>query len=339
LGQVLVSPGVFWRRNRDDFDINISGDWFSNAHQSDTAGTSVRARFDSVLGTTALGGEIVRDTLESSNLGDHDRNRQGLFFEQKFSPVEKVTLGAGASAMKYTDWGWKYWPGADIQIDLAANTTGYASAAKSFRVPTYTEMYYNNAANKGDPELKPENAWTCEIGVRRMKSGLGSSASLFYRDAQNLIDWTRKTGETTWKAGNISQSKVRGAELALEFYPGILFDMAHNMILNLSYTFIDADFDAGQFESRYVLDQLGHQVNGAIRVNWSAAWSQTLKARYEKRMVSDSHVAVDTRLAFRRNDWELFCDITNITDSDYVDNGFAPAPGRWIIAGVSVDFL
>ncbi|UCD87034.1 MAG: TonB-dependent receptor, partial [Desulfobacterales bacterium] len=104
-GGLEVTPKVFWRRHNDDFKIEIGGDWFQNEHQTDAYGVQVDSLFRSELGTTAVGGEVAFETLESSNLGDHDRERSGVFFEHRVYPVERFTLGFGVSAMKYSDWG------------------------------------------------------------------------------------------------------------------------------------------------------------------------------------------------------------------------------------------
>jgi len=329
-----IMPRVFWRRHDDDFKIEIGGLWYRNKHRTDSYGVQIGTRYESTIGITAVGGEITVEDLESDNLGDHDRQRHGIFLEHKFYPDDRVTLGLGASAMNYSDWGWEYWPGADINIKLAAGFNCFASLAKSFRVPTYTELYYNTPANQGNRDLKPERAWTWEAGIRRLGRGFETNASLFFRDSENVIDWSRESGQEVWKVRNIAESKTRGFELGCDFFPAAFFDTPFNMVINLSYMYLDTDRDTGAFESKYVLDHLRHQLKGFVNINWLDNLTQMITARYEKRINTDSYGVFDSRLIYKWDQYELFLDITNIFDESYVGGGFSPAAGRWIICGI-----
>ena len=40
-----------------------------------------------------------------------------------------------------------------------------ASISRAFRVPSYTELYYEDPANIGNPNLRPERAWNYEGGI------------------------------------------------------------------------------------------------------------------------------------------------------------------------------
>lgn len=339
MADLEVMPRVFWRRHKDDFKIEIRGDWNRNEHRTDAYGVELGSRLKSQLGTTALGGEIAFEDVVSSNLGDHDRNRTGVFIEHKFCPVEWLTLGLGISAMHYSDWGWEYWPGAELNVELTDGVNWFASSGRSFRIPTYTELYYDTPANQGNPDLKPEDAWTYETGVRWRKKGLGANCSLFLHNAKDVIDWTRASdydpqNPPPWKAQNIAESTTKGFELGLDFYPEALFGNTLISAANISYTYLDSDWDTGGLESKYVLDHLRHQILGSIELDWFDSLTQAVIARYEKRMVGDSHFVLDTRLAYEWQNYELFLEVTNLFDEEYVESGFAPMPGRWIIGGV-----
>jgi len=332
-----VMPRVFWRRHNDDFKIEIKDNWDRNQHRSDAYGVELCSRFKSALGTTAVGGEITLEDLKSSNLGDHDRRRTGVFFEQKFYPAEWFTFGLGASAMNYSDWGWEYWPGAESNVEFMDGFNWFASLGRSFRIPTYTELYYDTLANQGNPHLKPERAWTYETGIRRREKGLGANFSLFFRDAEDVIDWSRAPDQDTWKARNIAESTTQGFELGFDFYPGAFFKTTFVSSVNIAYTYLDSDWDTGEFDSKYVLDHLRHQLHGSVILDWFDGLTHAVKARYEERVVGDSHVVVDTRLAYKWHKYEVFLEVTNLFDEQYVESGFAPMPGRWIMGGVKLN--
>ena len=335
---VEIIPRAFWRRHEDDFRIEIGGTWYQNSHTTDSYGLQVGSRYESTLGTLAVGGEIAVEDLQSTNLGDHDRQRHGIFLEHRLRPTDGIVVGIGASAMNYSDWDWEYWPGADMSIRLPAGFRLFASAARSFRAPTYTELYYDTPANRGNPDLVPERAWTYETGLRRFQGRMRANLSLFYRDAEDVIDWSRASTEEPWKVRNIASIRTRGFEAGIEFSPSLDFGHAQDTILSLSYTYLDSDKSAAGLESKYVLDHLRHQLNGTLFIGWSGALSQSVQARYGERLNGDSYFVLDSRLAYQWYQYALFLDITNILDEEYVEAGFAPAAGRWIVGGIKFNF-
>ncbi len=335
-----LMPQVWWRRHDDDFKIEIDGDWYKNTHRTDTYGLQLNSQLKSALGMTALGGEMGVEDLESSNLGDHNRERHGAFFEHKLYPTEWMIFGLGTSAIHYSDWGWEYWPGAELNAELVEELHWFASVGRSFRIPTYTELYYDTPANQGNPDLKPEEAWTYETGLRWLEKYLGANVILFMRDAENIIDWVRASKEDPWQARNIAESTATGFELGLDFYPAAVLISSCVSSIHLAYTYLDSDFDTGEFESKYVLDHLRHQIHGSVILEWLDGVTQTVSARYAERVAGDSYVALDTRLAYKWHDYEAFVEVSNLFDEDYIESGFAPMPGSWVMGGVkfNLDF-
>lgn len=332
-----ATPKIFWRRHNDDFKIEIGNTWQRNEHQTDTYGAQFDSRFDSELGETAFGCEIAFEILESSNLGNHDRQRSGVFVEHRVYPIERLMVGLGASAMRYSDWGWEYWPGAEVNLKLTEGFHWFASSGKSFRIPTYTELYYDTPANQGNPALEPESAWTYETGIRWRKQGVSANCSLFLRDEEDIIDWCRATQQEPWKTRNIAENTTRGVELGLDLYLNSLFGIDFVPAANIGYTYFDSDWDSGGFESKYILDHLRHQLLGSLVLYWFDTLTQAVKFRYEERMSGDSHAVVDTRFAYKSHRYEVFVDVTNLFDERYVESGFSPMPGRWVVAGVHVN--
>lgn len=336
MGDLEVMPRVFWRRHHDDFKIQIQDDWYQNEHRTDAYGVQLSSRLTSTWGVTAVGGEIAFEDLESSNLGDHDRHRGGLSLEHKFRPTDRSTFGIGASAINYSDWGWEYWPGVEWNLTLKDGLHGFASMGRSFRVPTYTELYYDTPANQGNPDLKPERGWTYEAGLRWREKGLSGHFSLFLRDAEDVIDWIRTSDLDPWKAQNVVENRTEGFEVGFDLYPEAYLKTSLISTVRLSYTYLDSDWDTEGLESKYVLDHLRHQVHGSITLDWLDSLTQALQARWEKRMANDSHVVVDTRLTYQWHTYEVFLEVTNLFDKEYVESGFAPMPGRWIMGGLRI---
>jgi len=335
---VEVMPRIHWRHHKDEFKININGVWNLNEHRTDVFGAQVNTLIMSGLGDTSIGGEAELEDMESSSMGDHDRRRQSIFVEHRFYPSDKLSIGIGVSAVHYSSWGWEYWPGAGMSIEIKDGLTWFTSFEKSFRVPTYTELYYVTPANQGNPDLNPEKAWTGETGLRWLADGITADFSLFYRDSEDVIDWYRLSGETAWQARNIATVKTKGGEVGVTFYPRSFFSTKWLSSVGIAYTCLDSDRDIQGMESKYALDYLRHQINGSVVFTWLSSLKQVIKARYGKRMVDDTYTVVDTRLTYTLPNYELFLEATNLFNENYVESGFTPMPDRWIIGGVKFNW-
>ena len=338
LADVEVTPRIHWRHHKDEFKININGVWNVNEHRTDVLGAQVNTLIISGLGATSIGGQAELEDMESSSLGDHDRGRQSVFLEHRLYPCDRLTVGVGASAVHYTSWGWEYWPGADVSIELTDGLTWFTSFEKSFRVPTYTELYYVTPANQGNSDLKPEKTWSGETGMRWLSSGVTGDFSLFYRDSEDVIDWSRRPGETAWQAINIATVRTKGGEVGVTFYPQSFFSTKWLSSVGVAYTYLDSDRNTQGMESKYALDYLRHQINGSVVFTWLSSLKQVFKARYGKRMAGDSYTVVDTRLTYALPNYELFLEATNLFNENYVESGFTPMPDRWIIGGVKFNW-
>jgi vitamin B12 transporter len=335
---VEVTPRIHWRRHKDEFKININEMWNVNHHRTDVFGAQVNTLITSGLGATSIGGEAELEDMESFSLGDHDRGRQAVFVEHRLYPSDGLTVGLGASAVHYSSWGWECWPGADMSMELKEGLTWFMSVEESFRVPTYTELYYVTSANQGDSDLKPEKAWTGETGLRWLTRGIAADFSLFYRDLKNVIDWSRLPGETTWQAGNIATVRTKGGEAGITFYPQSFFSTKRLSSVGIAYTYLGSDRDTQGMESKYDLDYLRHQINGSVGVTWLSSLKQVVKARYGKRVAGDDYTVVDTRFTYTFSDYELFVEATNLFNENYIESGFTPMPDRWIMGGVKFNW-
>lgn len=338
MADVEVKPRIHWRHHKDEFKININGAWNVNGHRTDVLGAQVNTLIISGLGSTSIGGQAELEDMESSSLGDHDRGQQAVFLEHRFYPYDRMSIGMGASAVHYSSWGWEYWPGADMSIELRDGLSWFASFEKAFRVPTYTELYYVTPANQGNPDLKPEKTWTGETGLRWLTRGITADFSLFYRDSENVIDWSRRPGETVWQATNISTVRTKGGEAEIKFYPQSFFTVNWLLSVGIAYTYLDSDRNTQGMESKYALDYLRHQINGSVVFTWFPSMKQVIKARYGKRIAGDTYTVVDTRLTYTLSHYEFFLEATNLFNENYVESGFTPMPDCWVIGGVKFNW-
>src|SRR5439155_1263952 len=80
---------------------------------------------------------------------------------------------------------------------------------------SYTDLYYSDPANRGNPNLKPESATSYEGGVDAyFRSSLHASVTVFQRRDSNVIDYVRANANDVWQATNFDKLHFTGVEAA-----------------------------------------------------------------------------------------------------------------------------
>ena len=327
----------YWRHHKDDFVLDRARpEWFRNRHATDLYGVEATAVVSSRLGATAVGGEVAREAIRSESLGDRSRVRGGLFFEHRAKVTRRAALVPGASAYWYPGWGWAIQPGLDVGLDLGGGAGIHASVGHSFRVPTYTELYYSSPANVGNPHLEPEEAWAYEVGFRWQKQTLRGSVALFERNGRHLIDWVRAEAADPWQVRNAAETDFGGVELAIEYDPQTRQGPAKAPRIRIGYDGLRATRTTERLESKYLLDHLNHRITLDVTQGLGNGLEQAWRLRYRERSGERGHLLLDARVSWTRNHAELFLEGTNLLNTEYADIGSIRMPGRWVMAGVRV---
>ena len=335
---VPVRLTAAWRRNNDYFILRRENPaFYQNFHTSNTLSIDAQTTLYSSLGATALGAEYAADMLESTNLGNRQRSRFSVFAEHQIKPLENLTVELGATALYNSDWGWNVAPGADIGWQVTENFSLRGSVANSFRIPSYTELFYSDRVTLGNKDIKPERAWTYEIGGRWRTGSVDVQASIFRRDAVQLIDYVRNSTTALWQARNLSSATTNGADIHLSIITREALPVLER--ITSSYTYLDPYFNVEPgLQSRYALDQLRHQASLVLDLRWFGLITNQWRFRYERRLnVEQDAGFVDVRLGWSGGGFELFAEATNLFSAPAFDFAGLPLPGRWLRVGGAVN--
>jgi iron complex outermembrane receptor protein len=354
-GAPLVAR-AYWRRNMDYFVLRRENPaFYRNDHVSNTYGAELQQTLYSSLGATVLGAEFAWDTLTSSNLGQRQRKRWSVFAEHQWKPLETLTIEGGLTAQYNSDWGWNVAPGADIGWQAADNLSIRASVGQSFRVPTYTDLYYSDRANVGNPNLVPERAWTYEFGGLWSLSfdnvNLNINLTAFRRDASQVIDFIKNRDSvlSRWQAQNISSVIVNGldAHITAMFQRAQAAQTAPSPAVGveraaLSYTLLDPRFSTeASLLSKYALDQLRHHAVATVDVVWFGVVRNQWRVRYEERVGFVGNWFVDARLSWAAPvlGLDLYIECSNLLNNTPRDLDVIglPVAGRWLRTGGAVN--
>ncbi len=346
-GNFTFSPKLFWKRHEDDFILDRNRpDWYRNRHTTDMYGGELQASLTSSKTVVTVGGEIAGEEIESTNLDDHYRTRAGVFSEVSWIPIEKLSVVAGLSLYAYTDDKWTPSPGIDAGYHISNDVRVYASVGKSFRMPTFTDLYYYSPANRGNPELFPEEGWTFETGIVWQNNSVSVKPSIFLREGRDMIDyiWTEDsvwtgdsiwTVDSYWQAENVSQSTTRGFELNTGFNLIGKWEASPLASANFRYTYLDIEWYAGNRTSKYFMDHLRHQAVLDISTVEFLSITNSWRVRYQERFNSQKYAIVDVKLDWKYQGFNIYADVTNLFDREYSEIGTIPMPGRWFRMGMS----
>ena len=337
--KLFLSPKFSWRKHDDMYLLDHDRpSFYKNTHINNSYNAEIETIYHSVYGFTALSFEFGIDKIKSSNLGNHERNKTGISLEHKTNLFSILDLSVGGYLYKYDTWGWKLSPNADMGLQINQSFRLYASIGNSFRIPTFTELYYSSPAQIGNSSLKPEETLSYEAGIKFITENINSSFVFFARNGKNLIDWSKQNPQDKWTANNIADLNTKGVEVNFSFLPQTLFFNSPITKLSLGYTYIETDNSKINYISRYVLDHLKHQAIATISHDLLFDIQQSWDLKYELRYNATDYFICDTKISRQINFIELSLTINNLFDRAYTDFTNLPMPGRWIIGSLKLNF-
>src|SRR5690606_14701894 len=300
---IRVDHRSYWRRNQDDYIFNKNNPTaYRNLHTNNTVGYEVNASIDSKAGITGMGIDINHLKLTSNNLGDHNRTVASLFLEHRFELMnERLDITPGVQVNHYSDFGTNVFPGIDVGYVLTSKLKTYANWGYTYRVPSYTDLYYSDPVNEGNPDLQPEYALSYEAGLKLLNiAGLTAQVSYFVRNGNRIIDWTKENDADPWRPDNLIGVDMRGVDMNISYtFPKINF--LHR--LDVGYSFIDAEKQQDAAYSRYALENLNHQVVGSLTLKFGKQVFASYYFRYVDRASMDDYMISDLRLNWSNNSW------------------------------------
>jgi vitamin B12 transporter len=329
--------GASYRRHLDDFVLKREDpSFYRNEHTSSQAAGEVLARVDLFPGAAlAVGGEMARDLLESTNLGDRAELRGAVLGELVLGRDGPVALAVGLRNDWHEGFGSFLSPSVSGSYRLGSRLRVRGALGRSFRAPTWTERYYRDPVNVGREDLDPERAWSGEVGGDYFGgSGFRASVTLFERRATDLIDWARdvEAEETVpWETRNVEEATFQGIELDLTFFGPL------QTRWSLGGTVMSADSEeALGFRSKYALRPLLQRYLLGFRKNWDERFSVGVNAQRGKRSAEEPFHRVDLRTGYRFGSVWVYLDANNLLDAEYSDVTGATAPGRAFGVGLEL---
>ncbi|MGB1019521.1 MAG: TonB-dependent receptor plug domain-containing protein [Flavobacteriaceae bacterium] len=334
----LLRPQLYWRGGEDHYVyIRENPAIYENLHKTNKLGASLNATHHAPWGTTGLGVDIFSTAINSNNLGDRSRMVAAFFVEHRFTLAqERLTLTPGIAINRYSDFGTFSYPGLDLGWQFNSQLLLYANAGYTYRVPTYTDLFYSDFTTEGNADLKPEKAFSRELGFRYQTPSLQAYVAYFNRQATDLIDYIKYDESAKWQANNIQQLTTNGFEAEMQ-WQFLLENQPQKLILG--YTFLNDDLaqDLTPF-SRYSINSLKHHLTATYQAQLNAQWHFFTAVKYGERENTEGYTVIDLNVVWKQKRWALNVMFNNLLDTRYTETNLVPMPGAHALAGIQYRF-
>jgi vitamin B12 transporter len=333
-----ITPRVYWRRGQDIFLLKRKDPgFFRNLHITNKVGVETNASYTSNIGITGFGVDISRFFISSNNLGNRNRTMANLFLEHRFKLGEFVDITPGVATTYFSDFDFNAFPGLDVGVRLSEKLKVYGNIGYTFRVPTFTDLYYRDPGTSGNPDLEPESAFAQELGFQFTDNNFSGSMSIFNRDSDNLIDYIRpNAGVSVFTATNIADVNTQGFELEGAYHFKL---KKYKQSITFGYTYLNDDIlDQNKDLSRYSLNTLKHQFITRFSSKLLKNVRQNIIYKHAERAVGNSYNVWDASIIVDFNTFDFTVTANNIFNADYIESGFVPMPPKNILFGLRYSF-
>lgn len=321
-------PGLIYRIHYDTYLLDRKKpSFYKNTHKSQVFRTNLPVKFETRIAEYIMGIELSYETLKSSRLGDHIRQGMGFYYWIYPKLYDKLFPSMG---IRYDSIS-KEKPIFSYTLGLAylifKNLKFRTSFGYSYRIPSFTELYYKSPYVIGNPDLSSEKAWNYEIGFDYKKKNFETGFTLFYRHGKDIIDWI--------KLGTITQAKN------IETLNTLGFTLDGKILLGkirpfFSYTYLNfraKELPEARYHGKYLRHNLILGVTGKLAKEIEIAGKLNFRKPFKEEEVCliDVEIGKNITKNVRLKGW-----VKNLLDEDYEEiKGIKGIP-QWFGVGLEV---
>jgi iron complex outermembrane receptor protein len=330
-----TSAAFGYRRHSDEFVLFRNDPAIYENNHIDQSWQGALRRHQGLGENTTLsyGAEGEGDSIASNNLGQHARNREAIYGNLDFRALRRFSFSAGGREEFFSGGTRVFTPTVAGGVWLKSKLKLRASVSRGFRLPTYTDLYYSDPANVGNPRLKPESAWSADAGADWTPSTrISAGITFFQRWDRNVIDYVQFAPSQPFQATNIDQLHFTGEEADTTFH------LPREQQIQLAYTFLHGNhgpLPAGEV-SRYVFNYPSHEAS----FSWIGSWRQWVIARTRvgviQRFQQGAYPVWDLAIARKSGIVRPYVQLSNLANTGYEEIPGVLMPSRSVIGGFEV---
>jgi len=323
-----------WRRHSDLFVLfRDQPEIYTNHHADESYQVALRRRETPAQAVTiSYGVEALHESIVSNNLGIHARSRAAAYAAADFRALRRFSLSVAARE--------EIWR--NLSATLSPTIAGGAwvnprfkfrgSVSRAFRVPSYTELYYSDPSDFGNPNLRPESAWTYEAGVDwQPSSRVRGELTVFNRQVRNGIDYYRTDVDAPWQALNIDRLRFTGVE------SGLHLALSRSQTLDLHYDWLIGTQNTvpGTY-TKYSFNYPSDDAVAAWQAMFDGRWMLRSRVGAMNRRGLSPYALWDVYAAYAAGAVHPFLQVSNLTNTSYQETLGVPMPGRTVVGGVEL---
>jgi iron complex outermembrane receptor protein len=281
-------------------------------------------------GVLSYGVQGLSESIHSTNLGVHSRTRASGYVFYDLRTVRRFSFSAGIREEVYGAHQVATSPSLSGAAWLSARFKLRASASRAFALPSFTDLYYSDPDDLGNPNLKPESATSYEAGLDAyFTTKLHAAVTVFQRRDTNLIDYVRADSSEPWQAENFDKLRFTGVETS------VVYDLRPNQHFSVSFGGLQGVNQSNELlESKYAFNFPVH--TGILE--WRGVIVKNVIARTRigvvDRIGQNAYALWDASAGYGAGRFRPYLQLTNLMNADYQDIPGVVLPGRGIVGGM-----
>lgn len=229
-------------------------------------------------------------------------------------------------------------PQLQVLTKLDSENSLYANAGRSFRMPTFRQLYYSSGMIASNPDLKPEYGWNYEAGYKHDNGKEQFKAAVFHIDLDDQITSRKVNGLS--QSYNAAKYKNTGIELSytnqldenLTWTVGGIYSKPQNKTTNTApwkdvlgkyQVMTSIDYQHDKTNASLNLSYMGGRVNNSKQTDVKPILLSDLHVGHE--VFANATLTLDINNIFNRRD---------LTDPD----GLYYTQGRTFLVGLNYNF-
>lgn len=229
-------------------------------------------------------------------------------------------------------------PQLQVLTKLDSENSLYANAGRSFRMPTFRQLYYSSGMIASNPDLKPEYGWNYEAGYKHDNGKEQFKAAVFHIDLDDQITSRKVNGLS--QSYNAAKYKNTGIELSytnqldenLTWTVGGIYSKPQNKTTNTApwkdvlgkyQVMTSLDYQHDKTNASLNLSYMGGRVNNSKQTDVKPILLSNLHVGHE--FFANATLTLDINNIFNRRD---------LTDPD----GLYYTQGRTFLVGLNYNF-
>ena len=331
----IIKPNFIWRRHFDKVMLDKTGlrSSFVADHRNDTYTPSVYLQKDLLkFGKAGLGAEYGDERITSTTLGRHNREHRSVFLDDTLALTPQLYTDLSFRLDDYAGFNNVYTGAIALRYEINSAHFLHCAVSRNMRVPSFTELYYNDPTTVGNSSLSAEKSLNYEIGYAIRKEKFSFGPTVFFRQEDDFIDWVKTDPSQKWQAENIPGAFVSGIEAKL----GVELNRITSVDTN--YTYINKTADNNGYLFKYGPNYARHLWNTEFKFKLPFG-IQSIGFTYKQKPGRSGWFLLNARANFNLNKGiSFFLSGTNLLNVGYQEIEGIPQPGRWIDSGIKLEW-